>query len=188
MVNAELIRGSKTSNSVTVSFKLPYYTHWGQQLLVCGSEPVLGSWNVKKGLLLKPVHRGDELIWSGSLPVPNGFGCEYSYYVVDDDRNILRWEGGRKRKLMLPIGVQDGESVELHDLWQTGSGDLPFRSAFKNAIFHSSWNLEVEKPLHKIRNQLNQEDSVIVQFRICCPNIEEKTSICVIGSPLKLGQ
>ncbi|KAL2480812.1 4-alpha-glucanotransferase DPE2 [Abeliophyllum distichum] len=188
MVNLGLVRGSKTSNSVTVSFRLPYYTHWGQHLLVCGSEPVLGSWNVKKGLLLSPVHQGDELIWSGSLPVPNGFGCEYSYYVVDDDRNILRWEAGKKRKLTLPNGVQDGESVELHDLWQTASDDLPFRSAFKNAIFCRSWNLEIEKPLAEIHNQLNQEDSVIIQFRICCPNIEEKTSICVIGSPLKLGQ
>ncbi|XP_022874044.1 4-alpha-glucanotransferase DPE2-like isoform X1 [Olea europaea var. sylvestris] len=188
MVNLGLIRGSKSSNSVIVSFKLPYYTHWGQHLLVCGSEPVLGSWNVKKGLLLKPVHQGDELIWSGSLNVPNGFGCEYSYYVVDDGRNILRWEAGKKRKLILPNGVQDGEFVELHDLWQTGSDDLPFRSAFKNVIFRGSWNLDVEKPLAEIQNQLNQEDSVIVQFRICCPNIEEKTSICVIGSPLELGQ
>lgn len=104
--------------SVNVSFRLPYFTHWGQNLLVCGSEPVLGSWNVKKGLLLKPVHQGDELIWSGSVAVPSGFGCEYSYYVVDDDKNVLRWEMGKRRKLLLPEGIQDGEVVEFHDLWQ----------------------------------------------------------------------
>lgn len=118
MVNLGLFPGSKTSNSVILSFKIPYYTHWGQHLLVCGSEPVLGSWNVKKGLLLRPSHLGDELIWSGSLPIPAGFNCEYSYYVVDDEKNVLRWEAGKKRKLLLPNGVQNGQLVELHDLWQ----------------------------------------------------------------------
>ena len=104
--------------SVNVSFRLPYFTHWGQSILVCGSEPILGSWNVKKGLLLSPIHEGDELIWSGSVAVPSGFGCEYSYYVVDGDKNVLRCEMGRKRKLLLADGIQDGEVVELHDLWQ----------------------------------------------------------------------
>lgn len=118
MVNLGLFSGSKTSNSVIVSFKIPYYTHWGQNLLVCGSEPVLGSWNVKKGLQLRPSHQGDELIWSGNLPVPAGFYCEYSYYVVDDAKNVLRSEAGKKRKLILPNGVQNGQLVELHDLWQ----------------------------------------------------------------------
>lgn len=104
--------------SVKVSFRLPYYTQWGQSLLVCGSEPVLGSWNVKKGLLLSPVNQGVELIWMGSVAVPSGFECEYNYYVVDDDKNILRWEMGKRRKLLLSEGILDGEVVECHDLWQ----------------------------------------------------------------------
>jgi hypothetical protein len=117
-LNLALLSGTKNLKAVTVTFKIPYFTHWGQQLLVCGSAPVLGSWNVKKGLLLKPFHRDDELIWSGSIPVPAGFECEYSYYVVDEERNVLRWEVGKRRKLLLPDGVQNGHLVELHDLWQ----------------------------------------------------------------------
>ena len=118
MMNFRRLSGNKPGKTVYVSFRLPYYTHWGQSLLVCGSEPVLGSWNVKKGLLLKPVHRGDELIWCGDVAVPGGFGCEYSYYVVNDDRKALRWEAGKKRKLVLPEVIEHGEVVELHDLWQ----------------------------------------------------------------------
>ena len=82
-----------------------------------GSEPVLGSWNVKKGLLLKAesLSWSDQLIWSRGVAVdPIGFGCEYSYYVVDVD-NVLR----SKIKLVLaePEWIQDGEVVEFHDLW-----------------------------------------------------------------------
>lgn len=117
-MNLGLLSGTKSMKSVNVSFRLPYNTHWGQSLLVCGSEAVLGSWNVKKGLLLNPVHQGDELVWTGGVAVPSGFGCEYNYYVVDDDKNVLRWEVGKRRKLLLPEGIQDGEVVEFHDFWQ----------------------------------------------------------------------
>nr|XP_027066920.1 4-alpha-glucanotransferase DPE2-like [Coffea arabica] len=191
-LNLGLLTQTKNLKSVTVSFRIPYYTQWGQHLLVCGSEPILGAWNVKKGLLLSPYNQDGELIWSGRIPVPADFRCEYNYYVVDDERNVLRWEVGNKRKLLLPEGVQSGHLVELHDLWQTGSDALPFSSAFKNVIFRRSWSLDIERPLGVNQRELHEEafsaDSVIVQFRICCPNIEEGTSIYVLGSPLKLGQ
>ncbi|KAL6272198.1 hypothetical protein ACE6H2_022890 [Prunus campanulata] len=188
MVELGLLSGTKSTKSVHVSFRIPYYTHWGQSLLVCGSEPVLGSWNLKKGLLLSPVHHGDELIWFGTVPVPKGFKCEYSYYVVDDNRNVLRWEMGEKRKVLLPEGIQDGEVVELHDLWQVGSDALPLKSAFKDVIFRRKLSLDIETPLGVIRSTLDQEDSVLVHFKISCPNIEEETSIYIIGNTLKLGQ
>ena len=79
---------------------------------------MLGSWNVKKGVLLKPFHQANELTWSGSITVPSEFECEYNYYVVDDKKNVLRSEMGRKHKLILPGGVQSGQEVEVHDLWQ----------------------------------------------------------------------
>lgn len=90
-----------------------------------GSEPgglwfgiCVGFMECEEGSSVEPQHQGDELIWHGSTAVPAGFECEYSYYVVDDDRNVLRWEAGKKRKLVLPDGLRDGEVVELHDLWQ----------------------------------------------------------------------
>ncbi|XAR48322.1 4-alpha-glucanotransferase [Bertholletia excelsa] len=189
MVNFDLICGSKSAKSVSLSFRIPYYTQWGHSLLVCGSHPLLGSWNVKKGFLLSPHHQGDELIWHGNIGVPHGFGCEYSYYVVDDYKNVVRWEAGKRRKLTLPEGLQDGEIVELHDLWQTGSDGLPFRSAFKDVIFRKTWSLNIERPLGVIQSKLDEKDAVIVHFKICCPNVEEETSqIYVIGSSMKLGK
>ncbi|GAV89138.1 CBM_20 domain-containing protein/Glyco_hydro_77 domain-containing protein [Cephalotus follicularis] len=188
MANLGLFSGTNSVKSVTVSFRLPYYTHWGQSILVCGSEPVLGSWIVKKGLLLSPVHQENELIWSGSIGVPSEFDFEYSYYLVDDERNILRSEMGKKRKLLLPQGIKDGQVLELHDLWQTGNDALPYRSAFKNVIFGRNWKLNTEKPEGVIKNMLDMEDSVLVHFKICCPNIEENTSVYVIGSSTRLGQ
>ncbi|XP_060191492.1 4-alpha-glucanotransferase DPE2 isoform X3 [Lycium barbarum] len=70
----------------------------------------------------------------------------------------------------------------------TGSDNIPFRSAFKDVIFRTSWSLDVERPLGITQNKLDQDGSVILQFRICCPYLEEGTSIYVLGSSLKLGQ
>lgn len=110
---------SKSSKPmVRLSFSIPYFTHWGQSLLVCGSAPGLGSGNVKKGLLLKPSQQDDQLIWSACVSVPPGFTCDYCYYVVDDLKNVLRSEFGMKRKLLVPETLTGGESVQLRDLWQ----------------------------------------------------------------------
>lgn len=123
MVNLGMLSG--TTRSTKVSFRIPYNTKWGENLVVCGSEAVLGSWNVKKGLLLTPVHQGNELVWYGSVSVTTGFSTEYSYYVLDDHKNVLRWEMGKKRKLLLPHDVKDGQVVEFRDLWQVRSTIFP---------------------------------------------------------------
>ncbi|KAJ6778942.1 hypothetical protein OIU74_002680 [Salix koriyanagi] len=114
------------------------------------------------------------------------FSGEYSYYLVDDKKNVLRREMGKKRQLVLPEGINGGEHVELHDLWQTGGDAIPFTSAFKDVIFRRTWGLNIERS-PGIQNKLDKEDAVLVHFKICCPNVEEKTSVYVIGSTAKLG-
>ena len=118
MVNSGLFSTTELMKLVKLRFRISYYTDWGQSLVVCGAAPTLGSWNVKKGLLLSPVHQGDELIWTGTIAVPCHFSCEYSYYVVDDAKNVLRREMGSRRNLSLPHLLLEGHTLELHDLWQ----------------------------------------------------------------------
>ncbi|XP_058079209.1 4-alpha-glucanotransferase DPE2 [Magnolia sinica] len=188
MVNVGLVSGKKSLKTVNLSFRLPYFTQWGQSILISGSEPLLGSWNVKQGLPLSPFHQGGELIWCGRIAVPISFGCEYSYYLVDNNRNVLRWEAGKKRRVVLPEGIQEGEVVELHDLWQTASEALFSRSAFKNVIFNCGRDLNPEKAPGAFSNNLVQQDSLVVQFKISCPRIDEKTSVCVVGCSIHLGK
>ncbi|XP_068659534.1 4-alpha-glucanotransferase DPE2 [Aristolochia californica] len=177
----------KSLKMVNLSFRLPYYTQWGQSILVSGSEPLLGSWNVKKGFLLSPFHQGQELIWCGRIAVPKGFHCEYSYYLVDGDLNVLRWEAGKKRKISLPEGIQGEEVLELHDLWQTASETLFFRSAFKNVIFSEGWKSDLEVTPGTFQKSLDREDTISVQFKISCPKLGDGSSVFVVGSSTQLG-
>ncbi|XVE90753.1 hypothetical protein DITRI_Ditri20bG0102400 [Diplodiscus trichospermus] len=187
MASSGLFSATKPMKSVKLKFRIAYYTEWGQSLLVCGSEPTLGSWNIKRGLLLRPVHQDDELIWTGTIVVPCHFCCDYRYYVVDDAKNVLRWEMGNKRNLSLPHLPEEGRTLELRDLWQTGGDALPSRSAFKDVIFCKNSTLSIDRPEVFHQDTLDQEESVLVRFKICCPNVEEGTSVYVIGSSTKLG-
>ncbi|PKU64882.1 4-alpha-glucanotransferase DPE2 [Dendrobium catenatum] len=175
-------------SSVILIFRIPYYTQWGQSLLISGSEPALGAGNVKQGLGLVPVHQGEELIWHGKISVPIGFQSEYCYYLVDDNRNILRWEAGKNRKVSLPEGIKEGEVMEIHDLWQPASEALFLKSAFKTVIFGGSLNSDPKFPFETNQTDENQEDSIVVLFKISCPTIEEGTSVYVTGSVSQLGQ
>jgi 4-alpha-glucanotransferase len=104
---------------VTLSFRLPYFTQWGQNLMVCGSDPALGAWKTKQGLRMTPrLQAADVLFWHATLTVPHDFSCNYSYYVVDDQKNVLRLESGKRHAFVLPHGLPDAASVEIYDLWQ----------------------------------------------------------------------
>ena len=103
---------------VNVRFKLPYMTHWGQNLIIVGSDALLGAWNVEKGQSMTPHHEGDILVWQVSISVPEHFKTEYNYLVVDDRFHVLRRESGAPRVLEIPDGLPNGATVEVHDLWQ----------------------------------------------------------------------
>ncbi|VFQ69813.1 unnamed protein product [Cuscuta campestris] len=42
--------------------------------------------------------------------------------------------------------------------------------------------------LGAIQSKVDEEELVIIQFKICCPQLDEGTCVYVIGSSLKLGQ
>ncbi|KAF3790784.1 4-alpha-glucanotransferase [Nymphaea thermarum] len=199
MATIDLKSPRSPSKRLLLSFRIPYHTQWGQSLLVSGSEPVLGSWNVKRGLLLTPVHANNELLWCGTLSVPVGFRCEYGYFLVDDEREVLRWEGSR-HTITLTSEFQEGEVVEIHDLWQTAKEALFNRSAFKDVVFHRRSNSESYVAQNGFQNSkaaLNQQgikpllagtDYVYIHFRINCPKLEDGVSVIVTGSCSMLGR
>ncbi|KAJ3683783.1 hypothetical protein LUZ60_014010 [Juncus effusus] len=171
MDNLKSLTSKKPQHCITLLFKIPYYTQWGQSLILSGSTPTLGSWNLKQALSMHPVHQGDELMWCARAGVTAGFTCDYKYYVVDESRNVLRWESEKGRKFVLPDGAKDGDLVEIHDLWQDAAEGLFLRSAFKDVIFSGSDDLEREthKLSIKTLDGQDQQDTVVVQFVISCP-------------------
>lgn len=101
---------------VSLHFKVPYWTQWGQNLVVLLSQ---GSDGTKRHAL-SCMHQGEELVWEGETQVSaSARGIEYSYAIIDEADEIEAEEVSR-RALALPDGLADGSVIELRDSWQVG--------------------------------------------------------------------
>ncbi|XP_024540103.1 4-alpha-glucanotransferase DPE2 isoform X1 [Selaginella moellendorffii] len=182
---------------VSLRFRIPYFTQWGQNLIVTGSHSSLGSWNLHQGLAMVPHHDEElgELVWTAQLAVREGFQARYSYCVVDDKRNAVRREAGIPRSFVLPDGIPNGSIVDLYDLWQEGCSpeSLLSRSAFRDAIFRnskpSSTCEETSTPSTGSYGAelLKDRGKIGVCFQLSCSILENGQTVYVTGSSSSLG-
>lgn len=120
---------------VNVRFSVPYYTQWGQNLIVCGSDDLLGKGSSAQGQSMTPHHEGDSLVWEAQISAADCFETRYKYCLVDESKNPIKWEAGEWRVFALPEGLPNGSTVDVHDSWQVGFLSNP---AFRPS---SSWEL-----------------------------------------------
>ncbi|GLJ46730.1 hypothetical protein SUGI_0985310 [Cryptomeria japonica] len=186
----------KRIRKINLRFRIPYYTQWGENLVVCGSDPAVGGWDVNKAVRMVPYHQGDILYWHATLTVAHDFSCNYNYFLVDEQRNVLKQESGKRQTFTLPQSLPDGASVDVYDLWLDGSApsSLLSKSAFQKAIFHQDENKENHDDLKATIQQddflvetFNMQDSVLVRFMLCCPKMESGKIAFLTGSASALG-
>ncbi|KAG6552731.1 hypothetical protein Mapa_005678 [Marchantia paleacea] len=178
---------------INIRFRIPYYTQWGQNLMISGSDALLGNWTVAQGQWMTPRHEGESLVWQALISVPDHFETHYKYCLVDDKFNVIKWESGSRRFLALPQGIEDGATVDVHDSWQVGTSPeiLMTRSAFKKVLFgkgndHEGKEITVETS--PFASEFNVQDSVAVRFKINCSRLESGQAVCVLGSASSLGK
>ena len=51
------------SPRVTLRFRVPYATVWGENLVLVGDDDRLGAWEPARGSWMQCTHVGDQLIW-----------------------------------------------------------------------------------------------------------------------------
>ncbi len=99
---------------IRLRFAIPYWTRWGQNVVVILSH---GNENSRRHALVCR-HQDDDLIWEGEVQVPCTVRkVEYSYAVTDDAAEIEAEEMS-KRSLAVPEGLEDRSTIELRDSWQ----------------------------------------------------------------------
>jgi len=100
--------------SITLVFKVRYKTDPGEGVLLAGSIPELGSWNVENAVKLK----WSDHVWSTELTLPaNAPDFEYKYVAVHPSWGSakFRWEQTLNRQ----ISVKDvKEKVICSDVWE----------------------------------------------------------------------
>jgi 4-alpha-glucanotransferase len=103
-------------NGLKINFSLPFRTMYGQNLLIVGSSPGLGQWDVARGVRMS-YHAGGfwhaDIQWSGEEREP----FAYRYAIEDQSGGTIHYEGGRNRRFA-PPGCRGLEAIAQRDFWR----------------------------------------------------------------------
>lgn len=159
-----------------IHFKIPYYTYWGQKLLVCGNIPELGNGELSKSLNLN-FHSPED--WTAEIEiktvVPLQFTYKYVLYNEQSDQYIEEW--GEDRHLNLDPATVD--HFFCQDVWNSpGSVENVFLAApFQQVLIHHNHLTEKTKSKVKYTHL----------FKVKMPMLKKNEVICLIGDCEALG-
>ncbi|MBW3129146.1 4-alpha-glucanotransferase [Hymenobacter profundi] len=162
-------------------FSIPYFTAWGQRLVVCGSEPSLGNWNLDQALNL----HFDPAVgtWSQEITLPDTASgtVSYKYMLLNQQDGTQEWEWGPNRT----IDYQQGQyqRVLLHDFWRAPAepeNEL-FTAAFTEALMRRPTPAPADAATEGVTG------NTAVRFQLAAPRVPSGCQVCVLGSDAALG-
>ena len=171
-------------------FSLPYRTTYGQRLVVCGSLPALGRWNLAQALPL--AYDEATARWSGEAEIAPAQLADLAYkYVLLMEGGGVVWEWGDNRTLPPPPPGPAPAAVVLRDFWRAPAqpeNEL-FTAAFTQALFRRPAPrpaaLAAQKTAPKAPK--NAPAPATVTFRLAAPRVAPHQQVCVLGSDAALG-
>lgn len=159
-----------------IHFKISYYTHWGQRLLVSGNIPELGNNDLSKALILN-YHSPED--WSGEIEVIQGenFQLNYKYILFTEQSGQYIQEWGDDRNLNLE--VLKIEHYFCLDTWNSpGNVENVFLSTpFQQVLLRHD----------KTEALSNQPQKYTHIFKVKMPLLNKDEVLCLIGNSEALG-
>ncbi|RZK63317.1 MAG: 4-alpha-glucanotransferase [Hymenobacter sp.] len=186
---------------MTVHFSLPYRTTYGQRLVLCGSLPALGYWQLAEAL---PLHYDEATTrWSAEVEVPAEAATApitYKYVLLFEGGGVV-WEWGDNRTLALPAATG---ALEVRDFWRAPAQDDNelFTAAFTEALFRRPAPAPAAKAAtakvakakkgkaEKTENPVETATAAAapnLRLRLAAPRVATQHQICVLGSDPALG-
>jgi 4-alpha-glucanotransferase len=182
---------------MTLRFSLPYRTTYGQRLVVCGSLPALGLWNLAHALPL--TYDEATTRWSAETALPAGTTeVAYKYVLLFEGGGVV-WEWGENRTLPVPASPASA-ALAVRDFWRAPAqpeNEL-FTAAFTQALFRrpapqpgigSASPAPAKKGAAKAKKAIPAAAAAPagVRFRLEAPRVDPHHQLCVLGSDPALG-
>ena len=175
-VTASFFKVSVKGKIMKLTFKIDYYTRWGQQLYVVGNIPELGNGDEEKAFPLQYAPREE---WSGSIETKDNkpFTLRYRYIVKESNggETLREWGGERTMK----VGAKERECVFI-DAWNSISDP---NNTFTTTPFTDVLLRGQCKPCEGERPQ-----RVTHEFSVKAPLLTGDEAVCIIGNCQELGE
>lgn len=164
-----------------LQFKIYYKTFPGQQLMIVGSIPELGTGNIDQAMFMN-LDDANTGMWTLTLDGLAAADFTYRYFVKDDNFSTYLEEWGPDRQFRAD-GRTDS-SILLSDLWRSfADPDFALHSsAFTKAILRQDNRF----PATKGKSQ-KLSGSVVVRFKPTVVRIKPGHRVAVCGSSKSLG-
>ncbi|MGC3978614.1 MAG: 4-alpha-glucanotransferase [Paludibacteraceae bacterium] len=159
-----------------IHFKVPYFTRWGQRLMVTGNVPELGNGDFSKALFL---HFQGHEDWTADVDIqfPQNNEIRYKYVLFNEYTGVYLEEWGDNR--ILKMLDTDLEHLFCFDTWNS-SGSV--ENAFLTAPFQKVLLKE------KITSPTKGESKKITHiFKVKAPLLHESQMLCAVGNCPELG-
>ncbi len=159
-----------------IHFKIPYYTYWGQRMLVSGNIPELGNGDLTKALTL--IYQAPE-DWSAEIEINADAPVEltYKYVLLTEQNDQYSEEWGDDRILRLdPTKVDHFFCI---DVWNSPAG---VENVFLTAPFQQVL-LRHDHFTAKVNSTLKYTHI----FKVKLPMLNKNEVICLIGDCEALG-
>jgi len=159
-----------------IHFKIPYYTYWGQRLLVSGNIPEFGNGNLTEALPLSFQSPED---WYAEVEVkrdePIQFAYKYVLYTEKNDQYTEEWGNDR----ILSIDPLKVDHFFCFDAWNSpGSIENVFlTSPFQQVLIRHDHFVANTKPTIKYTHR----------FKVKLPLLKKNECVCLIGDCDVLG-
>lgn len=161
-----------------LTFRIHYYTQWGQQLAVVGSLPELGNLELDKAFLLTYRQEG---FWEGSInitkeEIPN---FTYRYLLIDSTKGEIQEEWGSNRLVEVD---QDARDIWFFDSWRAHNDP-------HNVFYSSSFVNAITRPVtfKKSRSFSADNQEVVLKFQMDEPAVPSGWQLAIIGNMEELG-
>lgn len=157
-------------------FRINYFTHWGQELLVVGNIPELGNNDINRAANM---HFSHDEEWYLELNIPNAKAknLEYNYLLKDKNYGSCTKEWGVARKMSVP---PKADTVLLVDAWNSVS-------AVENTFLTSPFVDVLLKP-NFTPSKAKKCAGYTHHFSVKAPLLNKGEVVCIIGDCPELGE
>ena len=159
-----------------IHFKIPYYTYWGQRMMVSGNIPELGNGDITKSFALNFQSPED---WTVEIEVNRNeiFQLNYKYILFTEKDGQYNQEWGDDRNIMLdPLKMDHFFCI---DTWNSpGSLENVFLTTpFQKVLLRDD----------KIPVILKPTTNYTHVFKVKVPLLKKNEALCLIGDCETLG-
>lgn len=152
-----------------IEFTIEYQTTWGQELYICSSVPVLGSWQEKEALKMEYKGNGK---WQIGVYIPQTEQQIEYYYLLKEGENSIRKEWGNPHSICLP----KVEFCHISDYWQ----EIAEQNYLNTSPFYNSFFAR-----ETIKSKKIQTNTILLNIH--CPYITPDQELIVTGESDYLG-